>query len=136
MTRINVIPVEELSDQHLLAEYRELPRVLKQDFDITDAKEYYHLGRGHMKWARRHWLFSWNRYRQLFTEMQYRGFFPKYNPESLSAYLVQISEKYPEADYSLRPDDIQINRARIIERYNSNPKHYTWTNRKKPWWLK
>lgn len=29
MTRINVIPVSELSDQHLIAEYRELPRVLK-----------------------------------------------------------------------------------------------------------
>ena len=29
MTRINVIPVEELSDQHLMAEYRELPRAIK-----------------------------------------------------------------------------------------------------------
>lgn len=27
MTRINRIPVEELSRQHLVAEYRELPRV-------------------------------------------------------------------------------------------------------------
>ena len=31
MTRINVIPPAELSDQHLIAEYRELPRVLKQN---------------------------------------------------------------------------------------------------------
>lgn len=55
MTRINVIPVWELSDQHLLAEYRELPRVLKQNISTVGAKSYYHLGPGHMKWGRRHW---------------------------------------------------------------------------------
>ena len=27
MTRINLVPVEELSNQHLMAEYRELPRI-------------------------------------------------------------------------------------------------------------
>lgn len=27
MTRINVVPVTELTDKHLLAEYRELPRI-------------------------------------------------------------------------------------------------------------
>lgn len=136
MTRVNVIPVEELSDQHLLAEYRELPRVLKQEFDTTGASEHYHLGKGHMKWARRHWLFSWNRYRQIFVEMQYRGFFPRYNPEMLSPYLVQISEKYPEANYEVTIDDININRERILERYNTNPIQYTWTNRHKPYWMK
>ena len=31
MTRINLIPVKELSDQHLIAEYREIPRVIKQE---------------------------------------------------------------------------------------------------------
>jgi len=28
MTRINLLPVKELSDQHLMAEYRELPRIV------------------------------------------------------------------------------------------------------------
>lgn len=54
MTRINVIPVEELSDQHLIAEYRELPRVLKQNININDAPETYKLETGHVKWAKRH----------------------------------------------------------------------------------
>ena len=39
MTRINVVPVKELSDQHLIAEYRELPRVIKQRINIDDAPE-------------------------------------------------------------------------------------------------
>ena len=34
MTRINVVPVKELSDQHLIAEYRELQRVIKQQINI------------------------------------------------------------------------------------------------------
>ena len=45
MTCINVIPVQELSDQHLIAEYHELPRVLKQDIDTTNAPERYRLGK-------------------------------------------------------------------------------------------
>lgn len=27
MTRINLLPASELTDQHLIAEYRELPRI-------------------------------------------------------------------------------------------------------------
>lgn len=30
MTRINLIPVKELSDQHLIREYQELPRCIKK----------------------------------------------------------------------------------------------------------
>lgn len=51
MTRINVVPVFELSDQHLMAEYRELPRVIKQKINTTDAPRLYKLGLGHVKWA-------------------------------------------------------------------------------------
>ncbi len=31
MTRINVVPVETPTQQHLVAEYRELPRVFKDE---------------------------------------------------------------------------------------------------------
>lgn len=136
MTRINVIPVEELADQHLLAEYRELPRVLKQDINVKGAKDQYHLGAGHMKWARRHWLFTLNRYRALYQEMLYRGYFPRYNPENMGQYLVNIAREYPEASYEVTNADIQLNRQRIAEKYFSHPDNYTWTRRNKPEWLK
>ena len=55
MTRINLIDVEELSDQNLLAEYRELPRCIKQDINTDDAPDKYTLGKGHMKWAAHKW---------------------------------------------------------------------------------
>ena len=44
MTRINVVPVEELSDAWLIAEYRELPRVLNGNFSIKDAPNRSKLG--------------------------------------------------------------------------------------------
>ena len=43
MTRINVIDVKYLSDQWLLAEYRELPRVILQEHIYIDAPEKYKL---------------------------------------------------------------------------------------------
>ena len=135
MTRINVIPVEELADQHLLAEYRELPRVLKQNIDMKGAREKYHLGSGHMKWARRHWLFTLNRYRDLYAEMMLRGFFPKFNPENILPFLKDIAIQYPEANYEVNESDILLNRKRILEKYKSHPDHYTWTHREKPSWL-
>jgi len=135
MTRINVIPVEELSDQHLLAEYRELPRVLKQNIDVKGAREKYHLGVGHMKWARRHWLFTLNRFRSLCDEMTHRNYFPRYNPENLSIYLVDIAREYPEATYEVSESDILLNRKRILEKYKLHPEHYTWTNREMPTWI-
>jgi hypothetical protein len=30
MTRINVVPVQELTNKHLMAEYRELPRAMRR----------------------------------------------------------------------------------------------------------
>lgn len=53
MTRINVVPVEELSDAWLIAEYRELPRVLNGNFSIKDAPNRYKLGTGHVKLDRK-----------------------------------------------------------------------------------
>jgi deoxyribonuclease (pyrimidine dimer) len=57
MTRINIVEPEQLTKQHLLAEYRELPRVFTHilkaaekgkttdDFDIPDK---YTIGKGHV----------------------------------------------------------------------------------------
>ncbi len=78
MTRINLIPVEELSDQHLMAEYRELPRivngVIEGKFKPSNVPEHYILGTGHVKFFTNKILFLAARYRLLFAELQYREF--------------------------------------------------------------
>lgn len=126
MTRINVIPVEELSDQHLIAEYRELPRVLKQNININDAPETYKLGTGHVKWAKRHTKYVETRFFQLVKEMQYRGFQTKFT---------NIDNIHNDGiNYQVTKSDIQINKLRIIEKLNKKPTFYRWTKRETPKW--
>ena len=127
MTRINVIPVNELSDQHLIAEYHELPRVLKQDINTSDAPDKYCLGKGHMKWAKKHITYTIKRYMQLIGEMRWRYFEPTYD-------VVGFDTK-DNTDYRPTAEDIELNRQRIREKYNMKPDWYRWTNRTKPSWL-
>lgn len=128
MTRINVIPVRELSDQHLIAEYHELPRVLKQNINTADAPEKYCLGKGHMKWAKRYSLYTRARYIALWSEMLFRGFAVNYCKDNFDTSL-------HKQWYDPTPEDIELNRQRIREKYQMKPNWYRWTRRTKPWWL-
>ena len=59
MTRINVVPVGELSQLHLVAEYREITRLPKnltkslsrkaKEFNMDEIPPDYVLGKGHVK---------------------------------------------------------------------------------------
>lgn len=136
MTRINLVPVEELSDQHLLAEYRELPRVIKQKIDTSNAPEKYCLGKGHVKWAKKHSLFCLDRYKQLCNEMVYRNFNISYGAWTLEEfYLMQPSESIM-ISYKPNEKDIELSRNRIIEKIQQKPDWYRWTNRLRPSYAK
>ena len=54
MTRINTIEPADLLDQHLMAEYRELPRAVKgaRELSLREQTEIssFRLGSGHVKW--------------------------------------------------------------------------------------
>lgn len=137
MTRINVIPVEELSDQHLIAEYRELPRCVKQDINLEDAPKNYTLGKGHMKWAAQYPVFLMNRYREIYDEMVFRGFNPNFHHSDLRDFVYENKmELVIEGPaYRVSNKDIELNRQRLTEKYNMKPDFYNWTNRTKPEWL-
>lgn len=115
MTRINCVPVEELHDKHLIAEYRELPRVFKLARPDVDKPEKYVLGKGHIKffYDKLHYLYT--RQKQLVKEMKDRGFNPKFDPD----YLVTADAcPYHGLYKSWVPDEeaIELNRSRIRER--------------------
>lgn len=131
MTRINIVPVEELSDQWLVAEYRELPRCLKGNTSIKDAPDHYVLGKGHVKWARKYNIFTCNRMKELVKEMHYRGFQTNFS-DNLDKYIVNLKK----INYMSTLSDLQINRNRLIYKYNMKPNFYRWTKRDKPEWLK
>lgn len=83
MTRINLTLVSELADQHLMAEYRELPRVFGavrkhvqngkkvHDFKIS---EHFILGAGHVTFFYNKLDFLHKRQQQLIAECLKRGF--------------------------------------------------------------
>ena len=134
MTRINVVPVEELSDQWLLAEYHELPRCIKQKINIEDAPSTYKLGPGHMKWAASHLAFLMQRYYFLCNEMKYRGFRVNYPSSDLNQYVYEnkLQRLVEEDGYKVTPEDIELNKQRLLEKYLEKPGYYKWTKRKKP----
>ena len=126
MTRINVVPVSELTDQHLLAEHRELTRIpngilsgkLKVHYD--DRPSEYTLGAGHVKFFtdKLNWLRI--RYHDLHIECQKRGFKPEYkwpinvfiHPDAYAAWV------------DVTPEALKINRDRIRERWPKNARWY------------
>lgn len=133
MTRINLIDVKELSDQHLLAEYRELPRVIKQEhIYIGDAPDRYVLGKGHVKWAVKHGNFCLTRYFYICEEMKYRGFKVNYPYEDLAKIAEDKQITWYTKNYFPTENDIKLSRDRIIEKISQKPTWYNWTRRVRP----
>lgn len=117
MTRINCVPPEELSRQHLLAEYRELPRVFNLAAKAYQSKrkivapERYTLGAGHVKFFYQRLGWCLDRFLALRLEMLVRG----YKPQYVQPPPVNLP---PEWWGEWTPDEaaLQLNRERISER--------------------
>ena len=81
MTRINAnISIKELTDQHLLAEHREIKRIcyrysarLKTNKSVIQTGQF-RLGKGHETFFLDKGLFTQNRYWQLYAECRRRQF--------------------------------------------------------------
>lgn len=128
MTRINCIPVEELHNKHLVAEYRELPRALtlavkhiKKPVGITWYKfpAAYTMGTGHVRFFYNRLKYLEQRYSALIVEMQRRGFEPKAEVFGKVLNSFQRAEKdHPSYYNDWEPDEAAktINRQRINER--------------------
>lgn len=119
MTRINCIPVEELSTPHLVAEYRELPRVFSLAQRAWERGRYsqpdaYTLGKGHILFFYTRLGFLAKRHAQLINEMKRRGYKPAYSPITRDSY-----PAIPDAlwgDWQPTLDAMRLNRQRIADR--------------------
>lgn len=117
MTRINCIPVKELTDKHLLAEYRELPRISALAWRSSDAlravPKNYVLGAGHVKFFYDKGEFLRRRFEnEIVPEMQRRGF---------KTNFTQYRQHPDGLNNDWQPDDIamEINRKRITEKISA-----------------
>lgn len=122
MTRINCIPVQELSGPHLVAEYRELPRVfaLAQKAALRGPlvqPATYTLGKGHLLFFYTRLGYLAQRHVELVHEMKRRGFKPSFAGVKREDF-PSIPDEY-WGGWVPTPEAQQINRQRIEER---NPK--------------
>jgi deoxyribonuclease (pyrimidine dimer) len=122
VTRINCIPPRELTREHLVAEYRELPRVFglvraaakRGETPASIRKRApgeYTLGRGHLMFFYTRLLWLVNRYDQIVSEMQRRGYtvnFPDANRDGIPLAWF--------GTWSPLPRHRAINRKRINQR--------------------
>jgi len=118
MTRINVgIPPAELTNQHLIAEHREIKRipncVAKGKYNMDNIPERFKLGKGHVKFFYDKLLHLKKRYIRLYEECIKRGF----NVQNYIGAWDNVPEELMN-DYNVKANDIRIIRERINEKLN------------------
>lgn len=123
MTRINLIEPEELCDQHLLAEHRELTRIPNKvcsgHFSLHNQPNAYTLGTGHVKFFYTRLLYLLRRYGQIHTECIRRGFNVQYRWPSDS---FTLAKQYWQ-NYDPTEQAIETNMQRIHDRMPANPRY-------------
>lgn len=143
MTRVNIgVPPSELCDQHLLAEYRELPRCVahtKRAIQEDRGPREFCLGTGHVLWCARNPDLLVKRFNEIVGELWSRGFRPSYGilpGDAEFRYMVDICclnrEEVEEERINSYARPIVI--ARLQERLKTMKVKPRWTRREAPSW--
>jgi deoxyribonuclease (pyrimidine dimer) len=125
MTRINVLPPEVLSREHLIAEYHELPRVFTyvERHGVAGVRPAnYCMGAGHVKFFTNKLLYLHNRYSRIYEEMLYRGYSVNkatYNKWDVYMHKIIDDSIVRQVCWTPSPSDCYTNMNRLVERgYN------------------
>jgi deoxyribonuclease (pyrimidine dimer) len=128
MTRINIVPVKELCNKHLFAEYREMPRLVKNlhqslnrktAFSMSEIPSEYVLGKGHVKFFFNKFKFLHERHKKITLELLKRG----YKLSKIDSDIFTSVEQKWYNDYVPDEKALEINRKRILDRLPNNPKY-------------
>ena len=121
MTRINLIPVRELTREHLVAEYKEimrLPGSLKKSlnrkskpFCFSEIPPQYVLGKGHVKFFYDKFKWAEKRFLSLVTEMKRRGYEPTFGYTNI----FKVEPRFYN-DWKPSLSEINLSQLRINER--------------------
>lgn len=127
--RINIVPVKELTDQHLRAEYLEiallslsLVRTLKSKggFDPSKVPASYTLNSGHAYFFFDKGKYLHRRYGQIVREMKKRGFKPA------RRFPTHYWPRHLYRDWSPSEKDFGVIRQRIAEKVILKPDWYRY----------
>ena len=133
MTRINLVNPKELSDQHLVAEYREifmvgssLQRSMKSKNWINtknNIPEEFTLNKGHVTFFYNKGMYLDKRYSLLINEMKRRGMNP--DPKRIFKKSQWPNQLYN--DWKPKNKDLKIIRERIEEKISLKPNWYRFS---------
>lgn len=130
MTRINLLPPSDLYDQHLMAEYRELPRIFSYVEKLKsipkDIPTQYTMGKGHVKFFSDKLKFLMHRQFKITEELLDRGFKINFDVRELYLRYSTIDNKFKN-DYHPTDDEVAISLQRINEKLAEKPGWYRKT---------
>lgn len=136
MTRINLVPPAELTDQHLFAEWREIkiiPKSLRRSLEARGADGVldmvpptFRLGKGHVSFFYDKGLYLSKRYNILTEHLRVRGI---YDYDVLAQFDADnvYNRDLPAAffrDYTPTPEALAEVRKRIHDRIQAQPNYY------------
>ena len=133
MTRINLVPPEELMDQHLIAEYREITMVpaalnrtinSKSGLNLSKINNTFTLNKGHVYFFYNKGKYLHKRYKEIVKEMNARGFQP--NPNRKFPKNIFIKNNLYN-DWKPSIEDYEVIRERIKSKIKARPLWYKKT---------
>lgn len=133
MTRINTVNPSDLTNEWLLAEFRELPRIVNElekhptRFKLADIPSNYTLNTGHMKFFRNKLLFLAKRHREIRKELKRRGIACNKRIKVELFYLSDTIKKQALNDWTPHSDDHSVLIERLQARFDLRKKSYTMT---------
>lgn len=136
MTRINLVPVQELSDQHLFAEFREIKMIgpsLRRSIAAHGVEVYrripseFTLGKGHVTFFYNKGAYLHSRFEQLKQELDLRGV--QFNRDAVLDTEGTLAEQPWFRGYTPTEAALKLVRARIQEKLALKPDWYRWWGR-------
>lgn len=130
MTRINTVHPSDLTDQWLLAEWRELPRIVNelekhpQRFDLKKIPKQFTLNTGHVTFFRDKLLFLAKRHRELKRELRKRNIKHDKRIKVELYYLTTHIKMFGCNDWEASQRDHSILIERLEERFDLRKKAY------------
>lgn len=133
MTRINTIPVELLTDQHAMSEYRELPMVnaslartlrSKRGLVVDQIPIDYTLNSGHVMFHYNKGLYLFNRYHALIDELNSRQYNVKPDERSVDWEVFKQHSLWNDWQPTLAEQATNV--QRIVERIKQKTTWYRY----------
>lgn len=130
MTRINTVAVQDLTNEWLLAEWRELPRIVNElekypnRYKPKDTPPEFKLNDGHVKFFRDKLLFLAKRHRELCRECRKRGIKINRKLRVRLHYLRNDLKMFCCNDWTPTKRDHEILIERLQERFDERKEAY------------